>query len=96
MGIAARILFVPFSLAGGLIAGLIGKRIFDFVWARIDEEEPPAAEHRETSWSKLVAANALQGAIFRAARAGADRQARIVFARATGVWPGEEQPDQKR
>jgi hypothetical protein len=96
MQLLVRILFVPFSLAGGLLAGLIGKKLFDFVWARIDDQEPPEAEHREASWGRVVTANAIQGAIFRAARAVADREARMAFSRATGVWPGEEKPDAAR
>jgi len=48
------------------------------------------------SWAKLLVANALQGAIFRSVRAGADRGSRLGFYRATGIWPGEEEPDETR
>lgn len=89
----AKILFIPISITGSLIAALVGKKIFDFVWARFDDEEPPEAEHRDVSWPKLIAANAVQGAIFRAVRAATDRGTRLSFYRATGVWPGEEEPD---
>lgn len=89
-----RVLFVPFSVAGGLLAGLAGKKVFDLIWAMIDDQEPPQPEHRETSWPKLIAALALQGAIFRAAKGVADHGARRAFARSTGgSWPGEEEPD---
>lgn len=91
-----KIIFIPFSIAAGLIAGLVGKKAFDFVWARIDEAEPPASEHRDASWPKLVAANAIQGAVFRSVRAVSDRGARIAFLRVTGRWPGEEEPDEAR
>jgi len=33
----ARILFVPFSVAGGLLAGLLGKKLFEQVWGMIDK-----------------------------------------------------------
>ena len=92
----AKILFIPFSIAGSLLAGFAGKKLFDFVWARIDDAEPPGAEHRDVSWAKLLAATAIQGGIFRATRAGADRGSRLAFYRATGVWPGEEEPDETR
>jgi hypothetical protein len=94
--VVTKILFIPISITGSLIAGLVGKKLFDFVWARVDEEEPPEAEHRDVSWWKLVTANAIQGAIFRAARASTDRASRLFFYRATGVWPGEEEPDPAR
>lgn len=96
MSIIAKILFIPFSVIGSLLAGLAGKKIFDLVWARIDAEEPPEAEHHNVSWGKLLVANAIQGGIFSATRAGADHGSRLAFHRATGVWPGEEEPDEAR
>ncbi len=92
----AKILFIPFSIVGSLIAGFAGKKLFDFIWARFDDEEPPEAEHRDVSMAKLLAANAIQGALFRAVRAGTDRGTRLSFYRATGTWPGEEEPDPAR
>lgn len=89
----SRIIFAPFSIIGGLIAGLFAKKIFDFVWGLIDDEEPPAAKDRETSWSKLLGALAIQGAIFRASRGAADRGTRKGFHKLTGSWPGEKRPD---
>jgi hypothetical protein len=63
------------------------------VWGLVDDEEPPEAEHREVKWPKLLLANALQGAIFRATRAAADHGSRRAFASLTGNWPGEEAPE---
>ena len=42
-----RILFTPFGIAAGLLAGFLGKFAFDRVWALIDDQEPPEPEHRE-------------------------------------------------
>lgn len=88
-----KLLFIPFSIAGGLLAGLLGKRLFATLWGVIDDEEPPDSEHREVSWGKLAIALALEGAIFRMIRGLADRGSRIGFERVTGEWPGEERPD---
>jgi len=87
--------FIPVSVGTGLLAGLVGKKIFDAIWAAVADEEPPEPEHREVTWPKMLAALALQGAIFRVAKGIADHGARIGFERATGAWPGEEKPDQK-
>lgn len=89
----AKILFIPVSIAGGLIAGLIGKKAFEAVWGLVDKEEPPDSEHREISWPKLIVALAAEGAIFRVARGAADHATRQGFYRATGAWPGEERPE---
>jgi hypothetical protein len=89
----ARLLFTPCSIIGGLIAGFIAKKLFEQVWGLIDEREPPESEHRRASWAKLIAATAIEGAIFRATKAAADRGARKAFAGVTGSWPGSEEPE---
>lgn len=89
-----KLLFIPFSIVGGLIAGLLSKKIFDLAWGLVDDEEPPEAEHRDVGWAKLAIALALEGAIFRMMRGLADRGSRLGFYRLTGSWPGEEEPDQ--
>jgi len=88
-----KLIFTPFSVALGLIAGLIGKKIFEQVWGLIDKEEPPDAEHREFEWPKLIAALLIEGAIFRLVKGLTDHGARRSFARLTGTWPGEEAPE---
>ena len=90
-----KVLFIPFSILGGLIAGLIGKKIFEAIWGAIDDQEPPDSEHRDVSWGKLIPALALEGAIFRATRGAADHASRVAFYRATGSWPGEEAPEEE-
>jgi hypothetical protein len=89
----SKLLFIPVGVIGGLIAGFLGKKAFDVAWSLVDEEEPPEAEHRDVPLGKLVLANALQGAIFRATRALADHEARRAFASVTGSWPGDEAPE---
>jgi uncharacterized protein DUF4235 len=88
-----KLLFMPLRIIGGLIAGLFARKVFDQVWGVIDEEEPPEPKHREVDRRKLVAALAIQGAIFRVARGFMDHGTRRAFARLTGTWPGEEAPE---
>jgi hypothetical protein len=88
-----KLVFIPIGVVGGLVAGVIGKKIFEQIWGMIDEEEPPDPKHREISVVKMVAALALEGAIFRAVRGLADHGARRSFARVAGTWPGEERPE---
>jgi len=89
----AKILFIPVSIVSGLIAGLIGKKAFEVAWGLVDDQEPPDAEHRETSMPKLVASLAVQGVAFSVTRGVVDHLARRSFYKATGAWPGEERPD---
>ena len=90
-----KFLFIPFSIISGLIAGFAGKKIFEQLWSVIDDEEPPESEHRDATWGKVIAAAALQGAVFRATKIAVDRGSRTAFENLTGTWPGEDQPDQK-
>ena len=88
-----KLLFIPFSVVGGLIAGFLGKKLFEQAWGIVDDEEPPQAEHRDVSIGKVLLAAALEGAIFRAVRAMVDHQSRRAFASLTGSWPGEDAPE---
>jgi hypothetical protein len=87
MGQAA---FRPVSVIAGLLSGLVASKLFEFIWARFDDEDAPEAEQRDVQWSKLLIAVAIEGAIFRLMRALTDRGTRVAFERATGTWPGED------
>jgi hypothetical protein len=89
----AKVLFIPVSIVGGLIAGAISRKILDRIWGLFDEEEPPDSQHRDIQWGKLVIAAALQGAIFRVMKEATDHYSRRAFYRTTGTWPGEERPE---
>ena len=88
-----RLLFAPFSIAAGLIAGAVARKLFDRVWSLIEDSEPPSPEHREIQVWKLIASLALEGMIFRAVRGLVDYASRRGFFKLTGVWPGEERPE---
>ena len=88
-----KFLFAPVSILGGLLAGLIGKKIFEQVWGLIDDQEPPEPKHRQVGYPKLAGALVLEGAIFRLIRGFFDHGVRRGFQRFTGSWPGEEDPE---
>ena len=87
------LIFRPVSIISGLLAGIIGKRIFELVWAAIDDEDAPEPKYRQISLIKLIPALLLEGAIFGVLRGVADHGARHAFARLTGEWPGQERPE---
>ena len=89
----AKVLFIPVSVVGGFLGGFLGKKVFEQVWGLIDEEEPPEPEHRDPSWTKLLVAMALRGAVFQVCRAVVERFSRQSFYGVTGSWPGEERPE---
>ena len=89
----SKILFVPFSVLGGILAGAVGKKAFEGLWGVVDDQEPPDAKHRQVQLRKLIPALLLEGAIFRAVKGLFDHGSRRAFSKLTGRWPGEERPD---
>ena len=89
----SKFLFIPFSVIGGILAGVIGKKTFDLIWGAFDDEDAPDPKYREISLVKLVVALVVQGAIFRAVRGLIEHGSRHAFQKMTGSWPGEEQPE---
>jgi hypothetical protein len=90
-----KLVFTPVSIVLGLLAGIVGQKIFEKIWGLVDDQEPPSPEHREFSWPKLIAALLVEGAIFRLLKGVTDHSARRAFAKATGSWPGEEAPEKE-
>ena len=60
-----KILFAPVGIIAGLIAGLIAKKGFEKAWSVIDDQEAPEPDQRDVPTGKLIAALAIEGAIFR-------------------------------
>jgi hypothetical protein len=89
----SKVLFIPFSVIGGIIAGALGKKTFEMLWGAFDDEKAPEPQHRQVPLKKLIPALVLEGAIFRAVRGLLDHGTRHAFRKLTGSWPGEEKPE---
>jgi hypothetical protein len=89
-----KLLYLPFSIVAGLVAGFLSKKLFNGAWRLVSDEGVPEAEHKEISIGKLAVALVLEGAIFRAVRGLVDHGARRSFYNLTGSWPGEEAPEE--
>ena len=87
------LIYKPFGIVLGIAAALLGKKLFEFVWTKVDDEEPPGPTTEETSWQKLLAVATIQGVIFRVTRVTVDRSGAIGWRYLTGTWPGEKRPD---
>lgn len=88
---SAKILYRPWGLISGLLAGMIASRIFEQVWKRASADadaDPPGALETEYPVKEILAAAALQGAIFAVVRTAVNRAGARAFERWTGEWPG--------
>lgn len=88
------VLMKPIGIVTGLLAGILAKKIFEFAWGLVDNEDAPEPKHRDVPLAKLALALVLEGAIFRVVRGLADHGLRHGVARATGSWPGPERPEE--
>ena len=71
-----KLIYKPFGIILGILAGFLSKKLFDTVWGIFDDEEPPKPTTKETSWPKVLAAAAVQGIVFKTVRAVVDRARR--------------------
>lgn len=86
----AKLFFLPFSIGGGLLAGLISKKIFELLWRKVDDQEAPKPESRGAHIGKLALALVIEGALFRGVKGLVDHGSRHGFAKLTGTWPGDD------
>ncbi|MDQ1645598.1 MAG: hypothetical protein QOJ50_1782 [Cryptosporangiaceae bacterium] len=83
-----KLVFKPVSLAAGVAGGVIAGAIFKQVWKRIaGEDDTPNATDEERSWGEILAAAAIQGAIFALVKAAVDRGSAEGVKKISGTWP---------
>jgi hypothetical protein len=81
-------MYKPVGLLGGILAGAIAGVVFKQVW-RLAAGEPdtPHATDESRQWAEILAAAALQGAIFAIVKAAVDRAGASAVKEITGRWP---------
>jgi predicted metal-dependent enzyme (double-stranded beta helix superfamily) len=83
-----RIAYKPVGLALGATAGLLSGLVFKQIWKHVgDEDDVPGATDEERGWGEILAAAALQGAVFAFVKAAVDRAGAVGVRRVTGHWP---------
>jgi hypothetical protein len=88
-----KVLYKPIGLIMGIASALVSKRIFNFVWTKVDDEDPPKGTTQHAPWVKILSAAAMQGIIFKTTRVVVDRYGAVGWNYLTGSWPGEKRPD---
>ena len=83
-----KLAYKPMGMALGLVAGALAGAVFRQVWkAAAGDGEAPGATDEDRGWGEILAAAALQGAIFAVVRAAVDRAGATGVRRMTGRWP---------
>jgi hypothetical protein len=69
-----KLLYKPLSLTFGVIGGLAAGVIFKQIWKlATGDDDVPDADDLEKGWGEVLAAAAVQGAIFALVKAAIDR-----------------------
>ena len=85
-----KVLYKPLSIAFGVAGGIVAGAVFKRVWRLVaGEDEAPHATSRDYGWGEVLAAAALQGAIFADVKAAIDRGGAEGVRRLTGDWPDD-------
>ncbi|MFY1632627.1 DUF4235 domain-containing protein [Solwaraspora sp. WMMB335] len=84
-----KVAYRPVGLLLGMAAGALAGVIFRQAWKMAaGDDDAPSPVDEDRGWAEVLAAAALQGAIFSVVRAAVDRGGAIGVRRLTGRWPG--------
>ena len=84
----SKLVYKPVGFVLGAAAGALGSLVFRQVWRAVaHDDEVPGATDEDRGWGEILAAAALQGAIFALVRAAVDRGGATGFRKLTGTWP---------
>ncbi len=91
-----RLLYKPFAIIAAIIAGKVGRSVFQSIWAKIDNEPPPTPNSGGGSTMKVVGAQALQAGVMAGTAAVVDRTFARFFHHLIGIWPKKPpEPEEK-
>jgi hypothetical protein len=83
-----KLLYKPLSLAFGVTGGLLAGALFKQVWKVVSgDDDAPDALDADKGWGEVLAAAALQGAIYALVKAAVDRGGAVGVSKVTGSWP---------
>jgi predicted metal-dependent enzyme (double-stranded beta helix superfamily) len=88
MTTAVKLTYKPVGMLLGAGAGVISGMIFKQVWKLAGhDDDAPNATDRDRSWTEILLAAAIQGAIFAVVKAAVDRAGAAGVQKATGQRP---------
>jgi hypothetical protein len=87
-GTAKKIAYKPVGILLGIAAGAVAGAVFKQVWRLASgDDDAPNATDEDRGWVEILAAAALQGAIFAVVKAAVDRGGAAGVRKVTGEWP---------
>jgi len=91
-----KLVYRPLSMLVSIVGGILASAIFKRIWKLAPgEDEAPKATDAAKGWPEVLAAAALQGAIFAVVTASVERLTAEGTRSLTGTWPGEDSEGKK-
>ena len=88
-----KLIYKPFAIVVGLIAGMLSQKALEKVWGSFTDEEPADADDRDATWTEVLISAAVSGVVLKVVQTLVRRGGAVGFERATGFWPGDEKRD---
>lgn len=86
----SKILHKSFGLMVSLVGGMVAGALFKQVWRiAAREQDTPSATDARRGWPEILAAAALEGAIFAVVKATLHRGTAAATRQLTDSWPGD-------
>ena len=83
-----KVAYKPVGLLLGIGAGALAGFVFKEIWKMASgDDDAPNATDEDRGWGEIIAAAALQGAIFATVKALVDRGGAAGVRKITGEWP---------
>jgi hypothetical protein len=83
-----KVAYKPVGLLLGIGAGAVAGFVFKQVWKLASgDDDAPNATDEDRGWGEIIAAAAIQGAIFATVKALVDRGGAAGVRKITGEWP---------
>lgn len=83
-----KLVYRPVGMLLGIGAGVVAGALFKQVWKLASgDDDAPDATDEDRGWGEVLAAAAIQGAIFAVVKAAVDRGGATGVRRLTGRWP---------
>ncbi|MCT2582866.1 DUF4235 domain-containing protein [Actinophytocola gossypii] len=91
-----KLIYKPLGLLFGVLGGVAASAVFGKVWEAITgDREAPEPTDKNRTWSQILLAAVIQGAIFGGVRAAIDRSGAIGYRKVTGTWPDDDSGKKK-
>ncbi len=85
-----KFIYKPFAIIVGLLAGLVGRKVFEKIWGLVADDDPKDPDDYDAGWAEVLVSAAIGGAIMKTVQALIRRGGAKGVERATGFWPGDQ------